>query len=286
MIVLKMHFQVGGGVEVRPVAYGTFEQMWHFCVAARSLIVVLEKRFQLPLVVLFDLVVVVFGTLGTADVAISAAVTLIVLRLVGVCTHMSMHVTVGGERVAAVLAVERTLTAVHQHVPVQAGTGAQHLLADPAGETLLVVLQLHLVVVGTYVQGELVLRGQHCLANWAHVLPFGTAAVAPVVAVAILRVGGVVYGRVGGGEDTGITSCALVVEFFFGEVVWFGYFHVCNKKTNKFRLMLEQERCQLFGNIHNHVYCKQTNLYHRKYKLIRLRNNFWCMNDCLHQFYP
>lgn len=68
---------------------------------------------------------------------------------------MSVHITVRGERVAAVLARERSFTAVDQHVSVQTGTGTEHLAADSAGEALLVLG----AVVGADVHSEVMLGG-------------------------------------------------------------------------------------------------------------------------------
>lgn len=117
-----------------------------------------------------------------------------------------MHVSIGGKGVAAEFAMERPLSTVDQHVAIQAGTRAEHFVADPASESLFARLVLSLIVVRADVQREVVLRCQHLVADGTHVFPFGRATIAAIVAVTGLD------GRVGcGREYSRIGAVALVV---------------------------------------------------------------------------
>lgn len=93
-----------------------------------------------------------------------------------------MHVAVGGEGVTAVFARKWPFAAVHQHVTIETRAGAEHLRAYPAGIALFGILRrFRVVVVRAYMQGELVLGGEHAVANGAEEFSIRRAAVGSIV---------------------------------------------------------------------------------------------------------
>lgn len=69
--------------------------------------------------------------------------------------HMSVHVPIGGERLATHCTLVRPLARVHQHVTIQGAGRAQRLPTD----TACVVSSSRVCVVLTDVHGQLVLGG-------------------------------------------------------------------------------------------------------------------------------
>lgn len=108
------------------------------------------------LVTNFVVVVVVFDTFG-AGTAFSAAIRLVILSF-RVGTHVPVHVSISGEGVSTIFAVKRSFTTVNQNVTIQTGTGTQHFLANPAGESFFGDLVFSFVVMGPDVEGEIMLR--------------------------------------------------------------------------------------------------------------------------------
>lgn len=111
---------------------------------------------------------------------------------------MPVHISVGGEGVPAVLAMEGAFSAVHQDVTIQAAIRAQNFLAYPAGVALLGVLHLVFVVVRPDVERELVLGRQDPVADGTDVFSLGRRAVASIVGIGVFGEVGLVDGGVGG----------------------------------------------------------------------------------------
>lgn len=89
-----------------------------------------------------------------------------------VSPHVPMHIPVGRERQIAVLAIERPLTGVDQHVPVQRRRRREHLGADFAHKLPVPVVAGRsgfAVVVRPDVLREVMLGHGDCFADWANI---------------------------------------------------------------------------------------------------------------------